>query len=480
MLLLAISIARLWIQPLPSSFWTDELVTRFLVQHPHDPSLAAVPQLTTSPYYWLPRVFVKLFGESEIMYRLPSLLLMGLAVFVIARLSARLIHPDAAWFAVFSCLAFPDFDYNAGEARPYPLGICVACLAMYFLVRWLDTARLKHAVTFLAFAVFLWWVHLLYWVVYPIFVVYALLRLLGRDTPVTWRAAIALFAVLIIALSPTAIYAIGILPDSAKHNFAQMPRLRILPMLMGLQVAIVAFALVWLVAMLRRWPIDRGKVRQLLLPLFWWLWIPACLYIYSRFSGQVLVLPRYMSPMLPGAALTIPALVALYLPSNYWRHAAVLLGVGGLLAGGSWNHLELVHTFENWRDASFNADLNLDAPDTPVLAVSPYVEAQPPEWRPDYKLPGFLYAPIDFYPVGGKIYPLTFRLSPEATDSTAQLVTSTLASRSRFIVYGAGRNCDDWIAWLQKRPELRGWKVVHQDAGEVLVAIFMNPTASPF
>ena len=71
-LLFAICVARLWLMALPSSFWVDETVTAFVVERPHDPSLAVAPQVPASIYYWLPRMAVRLGGASEVVYRIPS------------------------------------------------------------------------------------------------------------------------------------------------------------------------------------------------------------------------------------------------------------------------------------------------------------------------------------------------------------------------------------------------------------------------
>jgi hypothetical protein len=95
-LLLVLCVARLWLMPLPSSFWIDEMATVFVVRHGGaDPSLKVAPQVAESIYYWLPRASEKMLGLSETVYRLPSVLVMGLALFLIARLAARLIRPQA-------------------------------------------------------------------------------------------------------------------------------------------------------------------------------------------------------------------------------------------------------------------------------------------------------------------------------------------------------------------------------------------------
>jgi len=162
-LLLAVCITRFWLMPLPSSFWTDETGTFFVVQRPNDPSLAVAPQVPASIYYLLPRAAERLFGFSEISYRIPSLLLMGIALVTIGRLAARLIDPAAVWFAVFACFVIPNFNYYAADARPYALGICVTVASLYFLIDWLDTARRRSAALFVLFAALLWRVQLVFW-----------------------------------------------------------------------------------------------------------------------------------------------------------------------------------------------------------------------------------------------------------------------------------------------------------------------------
>ncbi len=97
--------------------------------------------MTATVYYWLPWAAERLFGFSEVVYRVPSTLLMGLSLFLLARLAMRLIHPEAGWFAVFAALTLTGINYQAADARPYALATCAAAGAVWFLVRWLDTGR---------------------------------------------------------------------------------------------------------------------------------------------------------------------------------------------------------------------------------------------------------------------------------------------------------------------------------------------------
>ncbi len=463
LLLLALCIGRLWLMPLPSSFWTDEMGTAFIVERPTDPSLAAVPQLPVSIYYSLPRVVHGLFGFSEVGYRLPSVLFMGIALLVVARLAARLIHPAAGWFAVFGCLALGDLDYYAADARPYALGICVACLTVYFLIRWLDTEDWKQALLFVVFGALLWRVQLVYWPFYPILLVYTILRLGRRSFKAVW-----FYALLGLAMLPVAFQAIHIFQVARSHTFAPMPSLAALPQAFSWKM--VAF---WAAAglLFGRRKQQSASVSDLVLIVLWWLWLPFCMFAFSRATGTVLFVPRYFSLILPGTALATTAAVALFLPRERWKMAAVLMAIGALVAEGHWHSVWFDHTQEDWRQAALNADLAAE-PDTPVLVVSPFVEAQPPVWSPQYSLPGFLYSPLFVYPVGGRVYPFPFIRDPRSEDYARKLVSETLSQKRRFLVYGAGRNTAGWILWLAARPELAGWHVSQSGAGVVGVSVF--------
>ena len=117
---LALCIIRLWLMPIGSSFWVDEMGTVFVARYgAGHPSLRAAPQVAESIYYALPRISQNIVGTCEVAYRLWSVLAMAAALFFIARIAAALIHRECAWFAAFACLALHGVNYEAVDARPY-------------------------------------------------------------------------------------------------------------------------------------------------------------------------------------------------------------------------------------------------------------------------------------------------------------------------------------------------------------------------
>lgn len=216
-----VAIGLLWLIPLGRSFWVDETVTVFVVHHgAGDPSLAVAPQVAKSIYYRVARVADSLFGVSEVGYRLPSILAAALALFLISRLAMRLVDPQAAWFAVFACLTLTGFNSEATDARPYALGFCVVAASFLFLMRWFDSGRFdsgrfdshrwSDAFGFVICAALVWRVHLILWPIYLVFAGYALARLMGRETTVSWARAALVFGCLGIALLPTLLEAVAV------------------------------------------------------------------------------------------------------------------------------------------------------------------------------------------------------------------------------------------------------------------------------
>ncbi len=402
--LLALSLIRLWLMPLGSSFWVDETATAFVVTHgAADPSLRVAPQVPESIYYLLPRVSTAVLGQSEVAYRLPSLVALAVALWLLARVAARTIHAEAGWFAAFACLALRGFDYQAADARPYALGTCVACAGVWLLMEWMDRGGWWRALAFLAAAALLWRVHLLDWPFYLVFAVYAVLRL-RRDAPetarVTWGAAAVVAIALGILLLPVVAEALALRQQAKAHVMAALPGVNDLAHSLKLGLVLLPTAVA---AAARRWlgrpgqgkaisPASRGLI------LAWWLAVPVGLFAFSRATGDSVFLERYLSLSLAGAALASTAGVACFLAPRWWRAAAGVMGCAALLLAGNWSTLRTAHHPSDWRGAA--AALNREAAGgaMPVLCPSPFLEAAPPVWRPDSTATGFLYSHLVYYP----------------------------------------------------------------------------------
>jgi len=478
--ILAACIVRLWLMPLTSSFWVDEMVTVFVVRHPADPSLAPVPQVPASIYYWLPRLtqhFTQhLFGESEVSWRIPSVLAMAFALFLIGRIAARLIHPRANWFAMFAGLGLHGINYCAADARPYALGICVASLSVWFLIRWLDASRWIDGLAFVVAASLLWRVQLIYWPFYLVFLIYAALRLARKETKAGFWQTAGLFGILAISLIPVALNALLVLHQASAHVISELPGFREFEHATRWSLVVICTAGTWLVARLLKWPIPRASLlggSSIVLIAAWWLVQPLALYVFSRVTGDSVFISRYVSLALPGTALMATAAAAMFIPPDRWASVSLALGAGVLLVMGQWGTAELRHDNSDWRSAARAETRLATTSDMPVICLSPFVEARPPIWTPDYPLPGFLYSHLSFYPLKGRFYLFPFGAAARDGEAYAlRLTADTLSKSPRFVVYGAN---NFWRSWFADNPELKGWRNRLEMFGDVQLAVFDAP-----
>ena len=478
-LLATAAVYKLWILPLPSSFWVDEMVTAFIVHYgPSHPSLAAAPQVTATLYYWLPWAAERLWGFSEVAYRIPSTLSMGLALFLLARLARRLIHPGAGWFVIFAALTLRGINYEADDARPYALATCVALGAAWFLVRWLDTARWLNALGYIVCAALLWRVHLILWPFYLVLVSYTLLRVFRAETAVPWWSVAAVYAVVGAALIPVLVTTLKLLAETKAHViFTQPPTWREFGGSYKFVLVAGAGVGAWLLSLLFKWPLRKPvSGTALALILGWWACQPLALFAFSLLTGNNVFVTRYLWLSLPGAAFAATAAAACFIPDDFWKPAGVILGSGVVLLMGGAPHFAALHHGSNWREAAREIRSLGIQPNTPIVYPSPFIEAKFPVWKPDYALPGFLYCHLLPYAVGGTPYLLPFTTSIEAERYAARIAGDALAASDRFVVYGGEGNVDWWRRFFSQRPELAGWHSRKLGTfGDVEVVVFENP-----
>lgn len=453
--LLILCVARLWLMPLPSSFWVDEIGTAFVVQRgAADPSLRVAPQVPASLYYALPRIASNFFGPSEVVYRLPSVLAMAIALWLIALIARRLIHPEAGWFVVFACLFLREFDYQAADARPYALGTCLTCASLWFLIRWLDSARWRDALLFAATGSLLWRVHLIFWPVYLVFAVYTLVRLTRADTSVGRFRVLAVFALMGASLIPVLATAIALYREAGAHVVAPSPTFAALTASLKLGLITAMCAAAALISRWFRWPRVESVVSlsALSLILAWWLCDPLCLFAFSRLTGTSVFVPRYLWPALPGAAVAAVVVAGAFIPPRYWRPLSAALALIVLLVMGRWSQLWPAHHNSDWRGTARGINRQSFGSDVPVICPSPFIEARPPVWRPDYPTSSFLYSQLLVYPINGKVYPFPYESSPEAREFAEELSRVTLAASGRFVIYGQDPSVRFWQEWFGARP----------------------------
>jgi hypothetical protein len=354
-----------------------------------------------------------------------------------------------------------------------------------------------------------------------VFAIYTSARMVRGKSAVRWWQAAAVSAAVALALVPVAFRAVDLFRHAGSHVIVAPPTLRDLANSLKYGLLLVCGMGAWLARRIafrlprvpesptesprvlgpgpdatgsepnRSWSqsaphkeTDRAAAHPpsdswLLNPcdslviLSWWLVQPLCLFAVSLFTGSSVFVSRYYSLALAGTALAATLWASRSLTVEAWKPAAAVLGVGALLMAGQWNRLWPLHQKSDWRGAAQQVRQLAIDPATPVICPSPFVEARPPAWNPDYRLPGFLYAHLAVYPLPGRILLFPFDDSPQAESYAAQLAATTLAPSGRFVIFGGAGQAGFWWKWLAGRSELAGWTSRRTgDFGDVTVVLF--------
>jgi mannosyltransferase len=125
------------------ALWADELATWGMATVPwsHTWQLLHHIDATLGAYYAFMHVWVSMLGASDVMLRLPSVLAMGAAAGLTARLGTRLASPRVGLLSGLVFAVLPTTSRYAQEARPYALVVFTAVLCSLALVRVLDRPR---------------------------------------------------------------------------------------------------------------------------------------------------------------------------------------------------------------------------------------------------------------------------------------------------------------------------------------------------
>ena len=189
-ILTAVVIFSLWVMPLFSSLWLDELGTWWVVKDGAGDTIhRALTFHGQSPLYylivWSARV---VGGRSELVLRLPSLIAAVVSAVLIYRLALTLINREAARLTVLAFAATQTVAFEASEARPYAIATMVTIASTFALVRWLDDGRRwSRALVYALLAIAVVWMHYLFALVLVAHGVYAVIRLRRGETSVSAR-----------------------------------------------------------------------------------------------------------------------------------------------------------------------------------------------------------------------------------------------------------------------------------------------------
>lgn len=444
----AVTVTGRWLTILSSSLWLDETGTVWVVSDGLGDSIdRARFQGQTGVYYvvaWLAR---QALGESELALRVPSLLAMLVAVFLVYRLGRRIVDTEAGLLAAVVVGVMPQIVFSATGARPYALALATATGSMLALLGWIEDGRRSALVAWILTTAAT--VYLSY--MFALVVVLQLVVVVGRRREPRVRALAPASVVVALLLVPAIPHALDLLSTEGLLTWARegvSPRRLVLTILPLWLVAGVAIG----VAGARLggplgYAAPRGR-RRMLIPLAAWAIVPpVAFFLLGLALSPKLFQPRYYLLAAPGIGLAAGWLIRGFHPVR-----ARALAAAGLVLLAVLAYDDTRQGRQDWRAAAATVNRLVEDPQTLVLFHSGFATR-----RTEGPGAELVLAPAIAYPMEGELIALPFDITPETT-ATMQRIAERARQSDRFLLVQSF-DVAPFREWLRQRLQGDGYSV---------------------
>jgi uncharacterized membrane protein len=462
----------LWLRPIASSFWMDELVTWWTIKDSLSETIRrSLTYQGTSPLYYVISWGVSQVGKSEWILRLPSLAAACVAVYLMYRLALRLLDREFARLTVVAFVVWPAISFEASNARPYSIAIMLAVGSWLALVRWLDEGRRSDVALYIVCAALVIYTHYLFALVVPAQLLYALVRAREGSAAVRSRSIWLTMAAIAALSLPTVAQLVSLFGRSASLTIPGEVSVGWLSDLLMPAAAIGALvlggALAWLSdsVSLRLPPVRRSAV---VLVLSWLLLPLLVLGTISLVTPLRFLTARYTLSAAPAACLLLAGCFRAIGPASARRIVVFVFVILSVL--------QLAGPFkakEDWRWAAAEAQ-SMQSGRTVVLIHPALVESSQLAWFADPERNSYLLNPTSYYDFPDNIIGVPYVVNDESEAYLgAQLnavlpMVDTVVFVTRFPVV-------PYRAWLEGRLGELGWEVAQVESrGSMVVVQFVR------
>ena len=476
--LLLLIVGWLWLLPLRGGFWLDETQTAWIIQQGLAGIFARCLQLKTQApgYFVIVWLSSKIGGPSEIALRLPSTVAIGIATYLLFRLTVRVLGPRAAWSSaiVFACAG--PVAFAATDARPYGIGLMAVLAAILFLVRWLDTGHWMPLIGYCFFTGISVQMHFVFAITLLVHLIYATYRILTEKRIAMGQLA-AGAVILSAALLPALFEVLAMLRAPKSYSFWGSAEFADLFATLA-PSALLGSAIMALLLLYAVWPRFEFRPDKLERSSFVLLassfLVPGVLLLaVARKASLQVFLPRYLLPYEIGLALLAGWLLS-GIQSRLFRAltlSAIVFAAIMCTTGIKPPH----HNGGDWRAAMAAERSVAGNTNIPVLIRSGFLESSPFDWQNDDQRRAALFTPLSVYPASGRVIYLPSVLSPAAVAYINQVSQSQLEQSGRFLFVNQGDI--SYENWLLGRFSSEGFtaRQVGRFGGTLKVILFCKP-----
>lgn len=440
---------RLWISPLPSSFWMDETGTVWSVTGGIKDVIAhwqadfpVMPLHSLLTWAWS-----RVAGMSEVALRLLSVIEVSLAALLLWKAARRLTGRVTAAYTLLLLASLSHVSFAAADARPYALALLCAAWVFFETVRFIQTGRTVHAVLQGIALGLAMNSHYGYGVLIAPLAVYILVA--HRRGWSQMRPALLISPlVALLIFAPAVPLFVEVARTQRTHSFASQPSWTDLAAVLipprWIVSAVVGLGAAWMLAR-RKMPANETADTRVTALLGIWTVVPVLiLFVYSLLSGTAVMVPRYLLSQTPGIVL-----LGAYMMSRL-RAAELRITVAVVLfaisIAGSGKALWTRHATDDWRAASAamnrlrNHDVSL-----PVLMGSPFIESIHMPMPVPPGVQDYLLAPLKPYPIDGPVTLLPVEMNSRNAEYVHAVFESAAGSNRFLVLIPSASGLTRWV-----------------------------------
>lgn len=414
-------------------------------------------------YTWILWLSAKLLGTSEVALRVPSVLAMLAAAYLLGRIAREIFDRELALIATVLFCANPYVVFASIDVRPYAFAVLVVNAAILTALRLRRSPSVWLAALFGLLAALVVWFHYLFGVILPALVIVFWVVRREQRRAVWTQFGVAMVA--FVAAFVPVLSGLGYLfSTGTSHVFERPPGISALigtlvPGWVGPAVVLTALYVLMQAGLRRK--ADRAiEIERWQMAVCLSLALIPVLILYGVSAGTPIhmFVERHRLVAVPGIVLCWTLL------ASQFRYGSARIFLCLLLVGlGAWQALTTPgrgqHMF-SWKWATDVAEKNASADHAPVLMCSDYPEADylpMPEAGAVKDSP--LFATLSYYKLTVPVFPMPRALSDEAKRRGATFAAAAARRDQRFLAMAYVASYPT-LEWLEQRTA--GAYMVHK------------------
>lgn len=390
----------------------------------------------------------KILGTSEIALRIPSILAMLGAVYLLYLAARELFERDIAFIAAIVFCLHPIVVFAAIDVRPYAFGALVTNAAILILLRLRHNDSNWLAALFGLSAAWIVWFHFLFAVILPALVLCFFVVKTG-DRKTRWRqfgvAAVA-FALTFLPVIPQMQY---LFQTSGTHVFDVAPNWVDLTWTLAPGWILAVFGMTALAAAASARSDQQIHFHRWQILLCALLALIPILILYGVSAGTSIHMftPRHRLVAIPGIALCWAfALSRFHSRTLRLLFCVALVFTANYLSYSSSSSRQ--SSCDSWKYALGTAEKNASADNAPALICSGFIESDYSTMPVDSAKDSKLFAPLSYYKLSVPVVPLPDDFNGETVRVSSLFLHEAAQKHERFLALGykSSYRTLDWLA----------------------------------